>query len=41
MGGRHIDSSYLNQVLVEDGNIRSIDFPVDENGNPDLRPTTI
>lgn len=41
MGGRRIDPTYLNQVVVSDGKIRSIDFPVDENGNPDLRPTTL
>ena len=41
MGGRHINPTYFNQVLVNDGQIRSIDFPVDANGNPDLRPTTI
>lgn len=41
MGGRKIDSINFNQILISDGNIRSIDFPVDANGNPDLRPTTI
>lgn len=41
MGGRKVDSTYFNQVMVEDGMVRSIDFPVDENGNPDLRPTTL
>ena len=41
MGGRKIDPVYLNQIIVSDGNVHSIDFPVDENGNPDLRPTTL
>lgn len=41
MGGRKIDSSAFNQILISDGSIRSIDFPVDANGNPDLRPTTL
>lgn len=41
MGGRKINSTYYNQILVEDGYIHSIDFPVDANGNPDLRPTTL
>lgn len=41
MGGRKVDPSSFNQVLITDGMVRSIDFPVDENGNPDLRPTTL
>lgn len=41
MGGRKIDPANLNRVLVSDGMITSVDFPVDENGNPDLRPTTL
>lgn len=41
MGGRKINPLYLNQIIVSDGTLRSIDFPVDENGNPDLRPTTL
>lgn len=41
MGGRQIKKSELTKVLSSDGQIYSIDFPVDINGNPDLRPTTI
>lgn len=41
IGGRKIDPIYLDRVLVSDGQVRSIDFPVDANGNPDLRPTTL
>lgn len=41
MGGRKIDPVHLNQIIINDDQIRSIDFPVDENGNPDLRPTTL
>lgn len=41
MAGRRVKGDHLKQVLVQDGNITSMDFPVDANGNPDLRPTTI
>ena len=41
MGGRPINLAAANQILVTDGQIRSIDFPVDEHGKPDLRPTTL
>lgn len=41
MGGRKVDPSFMNEVLVSDGMVRSIDFPIDANGNPDLRPTTL
>lgn len=41
MGGRKIDTTNFNQVIVSDGYIRSIDFPVDASGNPDIRPITI
>lgn len=41
MGGRSIKTSELRKVLVSDGNAYLVDFPIDENGNPDLRPTTL
>lgn len=41
MGGQKINPSNLGHFLSSDGMIYSIDFPVDENGNPDLRPTTL
>lgn len=41
MGGRFIKTTDLRKVLVSDGNAYHIDFPIDENGNPDLRPTTL
>lgn len=40
MGGRKISMIHFNQVLIKDGRAYSIDFPVDQNGNPDLRPST-
>ena len=40
MGGRKLRIETLNQVMVEDGQIYSIDYPTDANGNPDFTPTT-
>lgn len=41
MGGRKINPANFNQVFISDGMVRKIDFPVDENGNPDLSPVTL
>ena len=45
MGGRPIKSSVYNQIILDDGMIRSIDFPIttDANGRvvPDLRSDTL
>lgn len=41
MGGRKIKMENLDQVLSEDGNIRMVDFPVNDDGTPDLRPVTL
>lgn len=41
MAGTRINTYDMNQILVSDGNISSIDFPIDANGNPDLSPDTV
>lgn len=45
MGGRPVKSSVYNQIILDDGMIHSIDFPVmvNESGKivPDLRPDTL
>lgn len=41
MGGAKIDELYYGSVIVNSDKISVLDFPVDQNGNPDLRPTTI
>lgn len=41
MGGKKIESYNFNKIIIRDGMVHKIDFPVDENGNPDLRPTTL
>lgn len=41
MGGSKIDSNFYGSIIVNSDKISTLDFPVDANGNPDLRPTTI
>lgn len=40
MAGRKVNMSSSDNILVTDGNVSSVDFPVDINGNPDLSPET-
>ena len=40
MGGKKIRPEALNQILVEDGRIYSIDYPINANGDPDYTPAT-
>lgn len=41
MGGSKIKDTYYGSVIINSDKISVLDFPTDENGNPDLRPTTI
>lgn len=41
MAGRKVNLASSDNILIVDGNISSIDFPIDINGNPDLSPITV
>lgn len=41
IAGNPIASNLFNRTIITDSDFIKVDFPVDNNGNPDLRPTTI
>lgn len=41
MGGARIDDNSFGRIIINSDKISTVDFPVDANGNPDLRPTTV
>lgn len=38
VAGKHIDTALLNEIIVRDGNIASVDFPIIRDQNGDIRP---
>lgn len=38
VAGKHIDPILLNEIIIRDGNIASIDFPIIRDKNGDIRP---
>lgn len=41
MGGAKISDMWYDSVIINSDKISVLDFPVDQDGNPDLRPATI
>lgn len=38
VAGKHIDPILLNEIIIRDGNIASVDFPIIRDENGDIRP---
>lgn len=41
IAGKPLPSSMFDRTIITGGDIIKVDFPVDNNGNPDIRPITI
>lgn len=41
IAGKPLPTSMFDRTIVTDGDIIKVDFPIDDNGNPDIRPVTI